>query len=99
MEKNEKSIDLNVEEVKKAEQIKGMAFNQMIDEIHHDIEKSIEEDEKFTKEYGNARLKTENKIMNRIFWSIFNKLFGSFKLKVTLYYKDKVVFEYEIPKE
>lgn len=74
-------------------------FNQIIKSIEDDIEQEIKESDQFAKENLNSRSRAKTTLMNKIWLTIVNGLLGNFKVKITLYYKDKVIFEYEIPKE
>lgn len=80
------------------ESTKVVNFNDMIKDIEQDIDKQIESDKEFADENFNEKTKIKNGIMSRIWKMITMGLLKKFKIKITLYYNNNVVFEYEIPK-
>lgn len=73
-------------------------FQQFIGEVENELDNCLQKEKKLEVDL-NQKAKIRNGIMNKIWWSIFTKLLGGFKVKITLYYNEKVIFEYEIPKE
>lgn len=80
------------------ESTKVVNFNDMIKDIEQEIDKQIESDKEFADENFNEKTKIKNGIMSRIWKIITMGLLKKFKIKITLYYNNNVVFEYEIPK-
>jgi len=81
------------------ENTKIVNFNDMIKDIEQDVDKQIVSDKEFAEENLNEKMKIRSGIMSRIWKSVTIGLLKKFKIKITLYYNNKVVFEYEIPKD
>lgn len=91
-------MNIDKKELNKAENAKIENFQEFITEIENLVDQEIKEtsrnDEDLTK-----KAKMRYGIMNRIWFTLTKQILGKFKVKITLYYNDKVIFEYEIPKE
>lgn len=74
-------------------------FNQIIQTIEGEIDKEINESDEFAKENLNSKSRAKTTLMNKIWHTIISGLLGNFKVKITLYYREKIIFEYEIPKD
>jgi len=92
------SNNKELNKVEKTEDERIENFKEFVAEVEktvdEEIKKSSLHDEDLTK---SARVR--NGILNRIWWTITNGLLGLFKVKITLYYRDKIIFEYVIPKD
>ena len=85
--------------MKKEEEKKIANFNAMMDEISKDVEKQVAAEKEIAETTFNEKTQIRNSIMNKIWMVITKKILGAFKVKITLYYNEKIVFEYVIPKD
>jgi len=83
----------------KEEEKKVANFNEMMNEISKDVEKQIAAEKEIAEATFNEKTQIRNSIMNKIWMIITKKILGAFKVKITLYYNEKIVFEYVIPKD
>lgn len=92
------SNNKELNKVEKIEDEKIENFKEFIAEVEKNVDEEIKNSSLHNEDLTKTA-KIRNAIMNRIWWTITNGLLGLFKVKITLYYRDKVVFEYVIPKE
>lgn len=76
-----------------------MTQKELIEDLERDVQDEMNKENEIAKVDLNDYAKTKLNIMQRVYWTIFGKLFKNFKVKITLYYKDNVLFEYEFPKD
>lgn len=72
---------------------------EIIAEINHELENEIKQSKNFAKENFTTEAIKKNDVINNIWKWLANKLLGSLKIKVTIYWKDKEIFSYVIPKD
>lgn len=91
-------MSTNKEELKSEENAKIENFQEFISDVEKQVNEEIKEasrnDEDLTK-----KAKLRNGIMNRIWFTLTKQILGKFKVKITLYYNEKIIFEYQIPNE
>ena len=73
-------------------------FNHMCNMVQKEVEKEmvIDESDKFMVSKKGLLV---NKVMSTVFKTIFGKLLGNFKVVITVYWHEKPVIEYQIPKD
>lgn len=76
-----------------------MTQKELVEDLERDVLEEFQKETENVEQYFNNKEQAKVGIMQRIYWTIFGKLFKNFKIKITLYYKDSVLFEYEFPKD
>ena len=70
----------------------------LINDLNSELEIEIEKEQSFAKENFTKEALKKHNVTNNVMRFILNKILHNFKIKVTVTYKDNVLFEYEIPK-
>ena len=91
MSTNNEKLSLN----QNNEKIKN--FQEFINEVEKLVDTEIKNSQVNDADL-NTKAKVRNGIMNRIWYTLTKQLLEAFKVKITLYYNEKVIFEYEIPR-
>lgn len=74
-------------------------LNNILTDLIQEAQEQFNEEEKFAIEELNENAMKKSKLMSNIWLFVVKKLLGKLKIKITIYWGEKTILEYIIPKD